>query len=98
MIVHQPKSRKNRRFIIRPYRDLHPFGPCRTSGTSRTMGSASAGGTPAVVLGTCGGVTDGIAYARTGAAADAGRGCLDVPRRPEDRDAVGKGGQAQRNP
>lgn len=38
-------------FIIRPYRDLQPFGPCRTSGTSRTIGNASAGGTPSDVPG-----------------------------------------------
>src|SRR3954447_24204317 len=49
-------------------------------------------------LGTCGGVTDGIAYPRSRAAVDAGRGRVDVPRRPEDRHPVGQGGQAQRHP
>ena len=56
-----------------------------------------AGPRPSFV-GICGGVTDGIAYARTRAAAHPGRGCVDVPCRPEDRHPVGEGGQAQRDP
>src|SRR3954453_12449970 len=47
-------------------------------------------------LGTCGGVTDGIAYARSRAATNAGRGGVDVPRRPEDRHPMGEGRQTQR--
>src|SRR5215475_5151339 len=87
----------NRSFIILSFMYLQPFGPCRTWRTSRTMDTRWPAGPRPTFLGIYGGVTDGIAYARARALADPGRGGVDVPRRPEDRDPVGQGRQAERN-
>ena len=45
----------------------------------------------------CGGVTDGIAYARARAIVDPGRSGVDVPGGSEDRYSLGESGQIERH-
>src|SRR5262245_8057263 len=83
---------------MRPSIAHQPFGPCRTSGTSRTMGFALAGGTPADRHEYLWRRTDGIPYARARTAAHPSRGRVNVSGRPQDRDPVGQGRQTERDP
>src|SRR5262245_39954990 len=83
---------------MRPSIAHQPFGPCRTSGTSRTMGFALAGGTPADRHEYLWRRTDGIPYARARTAAHPSRGRVNVSGRSQDRDPVGQGRKAERDP